>query len=137
MTCWRKMSTRRILRDEPEAPAGARPKKTAPEGAVFSDCRTTLFLLLFFFGFFFFRFGGLAFSLFRFFFRGPCGCRRGGCGGAGREGRGLALLHDGDGLDLAALQLEDGHLGVLAVTLGVEFDGAGRAGELDVEDLGA
>ena len=41
--------------------------------------------------------------------------------------RGLAALHDGDRLDLAALQREDRDLGVLAVALLVELDLAGGA----------
>src|SRR6185437_13027402 len=79
-------------------------------------------------------------------FRGTCLARLGRRGGRGRgggrrggvglEGRGHAVLHDRDRDDLAVLQLEDRHLGVLAVALGVELHLAGGARERDVEHLG-
>src|SRR5919198_5474256 len=48
----------------------------------------------------------------------------------------LAALNDRDRLDLAALHREDGHLRVLAVALLVEGDLPGRAGEVDLLQLG-
>src|SRR5690349_17622890 len=102
MTCWRKVST-----------GGFSQKKTAPFPVPFLSelpyC--CLFLLLVFF-----RCLGL---------RGrSCGRRRGRGRGGGRRGRGGggrpgeragdAALLDRDRLHLAALELEDRHLGVLA-----------------------
>src|SRR5262245_15262600 len=49
---------------------------------------------------------------------------------------GRAALDDRHGLDLAALHGEDGHLGVLAVALGVELDLAGGAVVADLRQLG-
>src|ERR1700682_5790674 len=99
-------------------------KKTAPLPVPsFQRFPAAVFLLLRFFDcccswFLFFRFGGLGFSLLGFFLGRGRGGRRGGRGA--RERRAHAVLHDRDRDHLAALQLEDGHLGVLAVALGVE-----------------
>src|SRR5262245_18684446 len=93
------------------------PTKTAPFGAVeLGHCFVVLlFLLLVFFRLFL-----LGLLLLRIACRGcrrrSGGSRSGSCGGRGtRERRGDPALHDRDRLNLPTLELEDGHLGVLAV----------------------
>src|SRR5215468_7898332 len=91
-------------------------KKTAPEGAVQSRAGWAprlLFLLFVFLGFFLLRVRGGS---------GRSGGGRRSRSAGGRSSVGLergcdAVLHDRDRHDLAALELEDRHLGVLAVAL--------------------